>query len=228
MDDVPADDADAPIIVPKQTLQRAQRTKIRKPGLPGDGGGHRFAATRRGQRGQAIDGTRPSSDMSSASDHGDEPHPRPGAPNNEIDDEVARLSGALAEVPTTTDDFLADGSGEQRTSSPAETGDDDDLALNPSPPPFQMPATMHPRSRSPEDQYAPVPMLSTKEQGPPMSPSQIELPPSPYPTTHAPPFPITRLAAPSTQAASRCPWCAARHHALTKSRWIKCQPSPFA
>lgn len=50
MDDVPdTDDADAPIIVPRpnQILRRAARTKIRKPGLPGDGNGHRFPATRR-------------------------------------------------------------------------------------------------------------------------------------------------------------------------------------
>ena len=183
MDDLPADDADAPIIVPKQTLQRAQRTKIRKPGLPGDGGGHRFAATRRGHRGQAIDAARPSSDMSSASDHGDEPHPRPGAPNNEIEEELARLSGTLVGARPTSDDPTTDGSGEQRTTSPAETAEDDDIASISSPPPsaFQIPATMHPRSRSPEDLYSPVPILHTKEQRPPISPSQVELPPSPYP-----------------------------------------------
>jgi hypothetical protein len=163
MDDLPADDADAPIIVPRQTLQRAQRTKIRKPGLPGDGGGHRFAATRRGQRGPAIDNGRPSSDMSSASDHGDEPHPRPGAPNNEIEDELARPGGTSVDVPTTNDDPHADGSGGRRTTSPAETAEDDDLALGSSPPPgsFQGPATIPPRSRSPEDQYSPFPLLST-------------------------------------------------------------------
>ena len=183
MDDLPADDADAPIIVPKQTLQRAQRTKIRKPGLPGDGGGHRFAATRRGQRGQAIDGTRPSSDMSSASDHGDEPHPRPGAPNNEIEDELARLSGTLVGARTTIDSPPA---GEQRTTPLAETAEDDELASisTPAPSSFQIPATMHPRTKSPEDLYQAVP---TKEQRPPIPPSQVELPPSPYPP-HTPKF----------------------------------------
>ncbi|CAE7082838.1 unnamed protein product [Rhizoctonia solani] len=46
------DEADSPIIVPRpgQILRRAARTKIRKPNLPGDGGGHRFASTRRAQR----------------------------------------------------------------------------------------------------------------------------------------------------------------------------------
>lgn len=179
MDDLPADDADAPIIVPRQTLQRAQRTKIRKPGLPGDGGGHRFAATRRGQRSQPVDGTRPSSDMSSASDHGDEPHPRPGAPNNEIEDELARLNDTLVGARTSTDDPPTDGSGEQRSTSPAETVEDDDLALISSPPSSSF--QMRPRSRSPEDPYSPVPILLTKEQRLPMSPSQVELPPSPYP-----------------------------------------------
>ncbi|EJU03490.1 hypothetical protein DACRYDRAFT_99140 [Dacryopinax primogenitus] len=46
------DEADAPIIVPRpgQTLRRAARTKIRKANLPGDGGGHRFPATRKTRR----------------------------------------------------------------------------------------------------------------------------------------------------------------------------------
>lgn len=75
MEDVPemGDEADAPIIVPPpgQILRRAARTKIRKPGLPGDGGGHRFGASRRGAKtSQAPTDRRTSSDMSS-SDHGD-------------------------------------------------------------------------------------------------------------------------------------------------------------
>ncbi|KAH8832768.1 hypothetical protein DL96DRAFT_1583267 [Flagelloscypha sp. PMI_526] len=42
------DEGDSPIIVPPPglILRRAARTKIRKPGLPGDGGGHRFGARR--------------------------------------------------------------------------------------------------------------------------------------------------------------------------------------
>lgn len=67
------DEADAPIIVPPpgQILRRAARTKIRKPGLPGDGGGHRFGSTRRGSQAKAATvEPRTSSDISS-SDHGD-------------------------------------------------------------------------------------------------------------------------------------------------------------
>ncbi|KXN86611.1 Protein zds1 [Leucoagaricus sp. SymC.cos] len=77
MDNVPdmGDEADAPIIVPPpgQILRRAARTKIRKPGLPEDGGGHRFGSTRRGVRAVTLPPTadqRNSSDFSS-SDHGD-------------------------------------------------------------------------------------------------------------------------------------------------------------
>ncbi|TDL23937.1 hypothetical protein BD410DRAFT_820505 [Rickenella mellea] len=66
------DDADLPIIVPgrNQIVRRAARTKIRKPGLAGDGGGHRFAASTRrrsGGRAATID-VQASSDISS-SDH---------------------------------------------------------------------------------------------------------------------------------------------------------------
>ncbi|KAH9479453.1 Protein zds1 [Psilocybe cubensis] len=78
MDEVPdmGDEADAPIIVPPpgQILRRAARTKIRKPGLPGDGGGHRFGASRRGANANNTPPVpsepRTSSDISS-SDHGD-------------------------------------------------------------------------------------------------------------------------------------------------------------
>ncbi|KAH7924276.1 hypothetical protein BV22DRAFT_1013572 [Leucogyrophana mollusca] len=90
MPDMP-DEADAPIIVPPpgQILRRAARTKIRKPSLPGDGGGHRFGAGRR-PRGATVAEPRTSSDLSSndhmsSSDHGDgsEPLKRPRAFSNE-------------------------------------------------------------------------------------------------------------------------------------------------
>lgn len=47
-----ADEQDAPIAIPQrpgQILRRTARTKIRKPGLQGDGGGHRFPASRKPQ-----------------------------------------------------------------------------------------------------------------------------------------------------------------------------------
>ncbi|KAF8638945.1 hypothetical protein AX16_010419 [Volvariella volvacea WC 439] len=69
------DEADVPIIVPPpgQILRRAARTKIRKAGLPGDGNGHRFGASRRGGARTSANKNEPrtSSDMSS-SDHGDD------------------------------------------------------------------------------------------------------------------------------------------------------------
>lgn len=79
MDDVPdtTDEADAPIIVPppNQILRRTARTKIRKPNLSGDGGGHRFPASRRGsgrpERANSVDNvTSPIDDLSS-SGHGE-------------------------------------------------------------------------------------------------------------------------------------------------------------
>ncbi|KAM6497015.1 hypothetical protein JOM56_007488 [Amanita muscaria] len=69
------DEADVPIIVPPpgQILRRAARTKIRKPSLTGDGGGHRFKATRRTLVRAATAPVEPrtSSDRSS-SEHGGE------------------------------------------------------------------------------------------------------------------------------------------------------------
>src|SRR5260370_41631068 len=68
------DDADAPIVVPPRdkALRRTARTKIRKPGLPGDGNGHRFASSRRHKKTSQPPATeqRTSSDLS-ASDHGE-------------------------------------------------------------------------------------------------------------------------------------------------------------
>ncbi|KAL5537150.1 hypothetical protein ACEPAF_973 [Sanghuangporus sanghuang] len=81
MDDVPdtSDDADAPIIVPppNQILRRTARTKIRKPNLSGDGGGHRFPTARRksgGGRATSVDQITSPTDGSSSS-HGHEAEP---------------------------------------------------------------------------------------------------------------------------------------------------------
>lgn len=82
MDHMPdmEEDADSPIIIPPpgQILRRTARTKIRKPGLPGDGGGHRFGqSTRRGKTGAHAPPPveqRKSSDMSS-SDHSEQVEP---------------------------------------------------------------------------------------------------------------------------------------------------------
>ena len=86
MDNVPdtVDDADAPIIVPprNQVLRRTARTKIRKPNLTGDGGGHRFPATRRKSAGRSntVDVLVSPTDGSS-SGHGEiEPSPIPPVP----------------------------------------------------------------------------------------------------------------------------------------------------
>ena len=81
MDNIPemGDEADAPIIVPPpgQILRRTARTKIRKPGLPGDGGGHRFGSSRRVNTNPAPATDPRSSSEMSTSDHGD-PDPTPG------------------------------------------------------------------------------------------------------------------------------------------------------
>ena len=76
MDDLtdPGDDADSPIIVPRmgEGLRRAARTKIRKPGMTGEGA-HRFTATSRRKKSMSRSATvgspRTSSEIST-SDHG--------------------------------------------------------------------------------------------------------------------------------------------------------------
>ncbi|KAI5123522.1 hypothetical protein M0805_006682 [Coniferiporia weirii] len=97
MDDVPdtTDEADAPIIVPPpgKILQRTARTKIRKPNLSGDGGGHRFPASRKKPTGRAasIDNTASPTDGSS-SGHGEiEPFSIPPPPSRRLHDEPEEL-----------------------------------------------------------------------------------------------------------------------------------------
>ncbi|KAF7356666.1 Zds-C domain-containing protein [Mycena venus] len=67
------DEADQPIVGAGKFLRRTPRTRIRKPNLPGDGGGHRFGERRRGPSGRSATSPvlqRTSSDVSS-SDHGE-------------------------------------------------------------------------------------------------------------------------------------------------------------
>ena len=87
MDNIPemGDEADAPIIVPPpgQILRRTARTKIRKAGLPGDGGGHRFGASRKGSTKPVSTTEQSSSSDLSTSDHHSEldATPRPTVDN---------------------------------------------------------------------------------------------------------------------------------------------------
>lgn len=122
MDDIPStvDEADEPIIVPRpgQILRRTARTKIRKTGLPGDGGGHRFGPSRRGGRGGAKVETEVASDSGheSASEHRHsldkayEPNERPTSYADEA--------------------FILDAYGDRRDSmaSASSSIEDDDLA----------------------------------------------------------------------------------------------------
>ncbi|KAF8216420.1 hypothetical protein K438DRAFT_1914382 [Mycena galopus ATCC 62051] len=65
------DEADQPIVGAGKFLRRTPRTRIRKPNLPGDGGGHRFGERRRGPSSRSTTSPilqRTSSDVSS-SDH---------------------------------------------------------------------------------------------------------------------------------------------------------------
>ncbi|KAG8828019.1 hypothetical protein FRC17_007635 [Serendipita sp. 399] len=101
IDAIQDDEENTPVIVPAKALQRTARTRIRKPGLEGDGNGHRFPSSRRGKRGKTMDPTmlhgdmqgyedssRPMSDLTtsdrgSLSDHDSEPYHRPNAPSPE-------------------------------------------------------------------------------------------------------------------------------------------------
>ncbi|WWD21238.1 hypothetical protein CI109_105722 [Kwoniella shandongensis] len=89
-DDIPqgGDEADAPLVVPRpgSILRRSARTKIRKAGLQGDGGGHRFAATRKGRTTAAPHIEIPGLEDDDSSENA---HYRPGSDENELEDTSA-------------------------------------------------------------------------------------------------------------------------------------------
>ncbi|KIO26625.1 hypothetical protein M407DRAFT_243632 [Tulasnella calospora MUT 4182] len=122
MDDIPStvDEADEPIIVPRpgQILRRTARTKIRKPGLVGDGGGHRFGPSRRGGRGGAKVDTEVASDSGheSASEH-----------RHSLDKSYEQNERPLSYA---DEAFILDAYGDRRDSmaSASSSIEDDDLA----------------------------------------------------------------------------------------------------
>ncbi|KAF8817530.1 hypothetical protein BYT27DRAFT_7074637 [Phlegmacium glaucopus] len=208
MDNIPemGDEADAPIIVPPpgQILRRTARTKIRKPGLPGDGGGHRFGTSRRAST-KLVPASEPrsSSDMS-ASDHG------------ELD-----LTPVLKRRHTVSDDgshniSRPDSFSEEASIYDAYARDDEDdlrfaasLITLPSPiaeEPLPLPVTDVPRI-SPEvipqqDPVAPIIQQPQPQRVLVLPPTQVQGPfpargPSPsapvpgHPIAHSPPIPIS-------------------------------------
>ncbi|KAG8926631.1 hypothetical protein FRC01_008609, partial [Tulasnella sp. 417] len=122
MDDIPStvDEADEPIIVPRpgQILRRTARTKIRKPGLVGDGGGHRFGPSRRGGRvgGKADTDVASDSGHESASEH-----------RHSLDKSYEQNDRPLSYA---DEAFILDAYGDRRDSmaSASSSLEDDDLA----------------------------------------------------------------------------------------------------
>src|SRR5882762_44773 len=170
----PEDDADAPIIVPRpgQILRRAARTKIRKPGLPGDGGGHRFGQSTRRQTADSARTADPrtSSDMSS-SDHGElfEPYSRRRVLSGEsfTDEPMQRRPDSYSEEASSIFDAYAQedpDEDESRTyaSSPFQVDSRPSRVVvtsPPSPPPFERP--MSPPHPPPQPQSESIPISTS-------------------------------------------------------------------
>jgi hypothetical protein len=195
------DEADAPIIVPPpgQILRRAARTKIRKAGLPGDGGGHRFGATRRGTTarpaGAAPASTpeqRLSSDVSS-SDH-DDPvelaRPRTFSNGN-----LSQRPDSFSEEASIYDAYARDEDEDMHTpvlvtSPPPMTVD---LPVSPPPPETQAPPALlevlealGPILHHPQPQRLLSPPISVDRQELSRTPSPPEVSPTPSSEGHPP------------------------------------------
>ncbi|KAK7466410.1 hypothetical protein VKT23_005132 [Stygiomarasmius scandens] len=176
------DEADTPIIVPPpgQILRRAARTKIRKPSLPGDGGGHRFGASRRGTSARAATkpAERTSSDRSS-SDHGhieytESSTPRPRALS---DDFHSTRPESFSEVTSIFDAYARDDNDEFHSSIVVTTSP-------PPPEPEPLPEVSAPAHLPPHEvQPSLLEALGTVlEQTPPQQPSPSAPQPTPQPS----------------------------------------------
>ncbi len=198
----PPDEADAPIIVPPpgQILRRAARTKIRKPGLQGDGGGHRFPASRRGTAKHAQD-QRTSSDVSS-SDHGDaEPAPR----RHTLSDEGvhgAQRPESYSEEAAIYDAYVRDDDDEPPfVAPPVLVQEAQPPPLTPTPPLLLVDQAPPPVLHQPQPQRL---MPPTHEQQPPSrTPSPAE--PAPAPVMSRPPPPLMQPPPPSPQLVPSTP-----------------------
>ncbi|KIK60411.1 hypothetical protein GYMLUDRAFT_244409 [Collybiopsis luxurians FD-317 M1] len=188
------DEADAPIIVPPrgQILRRSARTKIRKPGLPGDGGGHRFGATRRKGRSTTAPAERTSSDHSS-SEHGEQE-----IKASILSDEFQQLRPqSFSEEASIYDAYAANEEEEVHpssiivTSSPPPAEEVIEAPRIPSPQPEEPPAEPAPTPlHQPDDMlHHPQPqrLLSPQVSTEPSPPSRTPSPSSSIPETSSPP-----------------------------------------
>ena len=179
------DDADSPIVVPPRdmALRRTARTKIRKPGLPGDGGGHRFASSRKTKRPSQPPTTeqRTSSDLS-ASDHG-EADQTSGHWTGASEEEAGRPESSYSEEQSIFDAYAGQDDDEQplaTTLVPLEPpsisfdlpaiADAEALAPKPEEPPISLPVI-----HQPQPQHLAVPLLKPEQGSPSRTPSPSPL-----------------------------------------------------
>ena len=216
MDDIPemADEADAPIIVPPpgQILRRAARTKIRKPGLPGDGGGHRFGSSRRGTT-KPVHATEQRSSSDLSSDHS-ELDPTPELMHRHtVSDDGLRISrpDSFSEEASIYDAYARDDEDDHRyalalaTSTPPNTEEPPPSPLNDVPEilPEAIPQgePVAPILQQPQPQRALVlPPISGQGPFPAPGPSQSASVPGHPPIIHPQPVPLSTTPSLSLQA----------------------------
>ncbi|KAJ7890611.1 hypothetical protein B0H14DRAFT_3429022 [Mycena olivaceomarginata] len=172
------DEADQPIVGAGKFLRRTPRTRIRKPNLPGDGGGHRFGERRRGPSARSATSSvlqRTSSDVSS-SDHGES-----------VESLASRARTTLSEEgppPDRPDSFSEE---VLIYAAYARDEEDDDAPIQPSlPPPEAPPAppvpdpaladTLSPVIHQPQPTRLLSPSSSDPYQGQPAPPSRTPSP----------------------------------------------------
>ncbi|KAF5383604.1 hypothetical protein D9615_003495 [Tricholomella constricta] len=195
------DEADAPIIVPPpgQILRRTARTKIRKPGLPGDGNGHRFGSSRRGAQTKTATAPvepRTSSDISS-SDHGESVESssvdRRSRPFS--DEGINQRPESYSEETSIFDSYVRSEEEDEEsqppaaiTSSPPSTLTELPDEPQPSPPEALLEA-LGPVIHHPQPQHLLSPQPPAEQELPSRTPSPVEVQPPPIPSVDRPPLP---------------------------------------
>jgi hypothetical protein len=193
------DDADSPIVVPPRdkALRRTARTKIRKAGLPGDGGGHRFASSRRNKKASQPPAaeTRTSSDLS-ASDHGEAEQPPTSARRTTLSEEgLSRPDSSYSEEQSIFDAYAGQDDNDRTLTpnlGPLQPLEPFSISLDPpatpnaevipsQPESTQEPPVASPVIHQPQPQHLTLPHSKPKQGSP--SPSRS---PSPLPHSEVP------------------------------------------
>jgi hypothetical protein len=214
----PTSEADSPLIVPApgSILRRSARTKIRKPSLLGDGGGHRFGPSKRGTgrlSGASADLSASGADTSTEFESEDSHAPLHTSSDVQLEEStpasepVAPFAGQRTSAPILSLDTHNLSNAIERASlhQRSVSGDSflDAYASSPDRERPSWPDT--PATEPPDSGKSHSSAFSNPSEAPAMSPASIPLPASPAKQPFVHPQALPRLAPPPAQPLAQVP-----------------------